>query len=124
MANTHNSGTLNIAITAAREAGRALIKYSRRLDRIKVRDKGRNEFVSDADNEAENIIIDTIRQSYPDHIILAEEKGEIKGRKPGYENSRWIIDPLDGTTNFLHQIPQYCVSIAYELDGKLQDAHI
>jgi len=124
MANPNNRGTLNIAIEAARNAGRVLNRYARQMDRLKVTDKGKNEFVSQADEEAEIAIIETIREKFPDHHILAEESGETSGKKPGKENCRWIIDPLDGTTNFLHQIPQYCVSIAFEADGKLEDAVI
>lgn len=122
MANPINSGTLNIAIEAARNASRVINGYSRKLDRIKIADKGKNEFVSEADQEAERAIIETIHEKFPTHSILAEENGVIAGRQSSDDTSRWIIDPLDGTTNFLHQIPQYSISIALEQDGKLQCA--
>jgi len=122
MANPLNSGTLNIAIEAARNASRVISRFSRKLDRIKVSDKGKNEFVSEADFEAERAIIETIQEKFPTHSILSEESGLLQGRKSADDTSRWIIDPLDGTTNFLHQIPQYSISIALEQDGKLQSA--
>jgi len=120
-----NIGTLNIATQAARAAGKVLFKFSKKLDRIKIADKGINEFVSEADQQAEYAIIEILKQNYPSHAILAEESGE-HAAKPDSDGTkhRWIIDPLDGTTNFLHGVPQYCVSIALEVEGKLQDAVI
>jgi len=122
MSTALNIGTLNVATQAALKGGQVLYRFSKKLDRIKVADKGINEFVSEADHQAELAIIEIIRQHYPEHAILAEESGETasSGSDEGARH-RWIIDPLDGTTNFLHGIPQYAVSIALEVDGKLQD---
>jgi myo-inositol-1(or 4)-monophosphatase len=83
--------------------------------------KGRNDFVTDVDRSAEQEIIDTIRRSYPNHGFLAEESGESAGRDAEFV---WIIDPLDGTTNFLHGFPQFCVSIALRHRGRLEHAVI
>lgn len=125
MSTALNIGTLNIATQAARKAGQVLYRFSKKLDRIKIADKGINEFVSEADQQAELAIIEIIRANYPHHAILAEESGELPATdKDDGNRYRWIIDPLDGTTNFLHGVPYYCVSIALEVDGKLQDAVI
>ena len=98
---------LNIAIRAARKAGSVISQYADHIDSLKITEKSRNDFVSEVDCAAEKEIISILKRSYPDHAILAEESGE----KPGNENV-WIIDPLDGTTNYLHGFPQYAVSIA------------
>jgi myo-inositol-1(or 4)-monophosphatase len=89
------------------------------LDRLTIETKGRNDFVSEVDRSAENEIIDVIRKAYPNHGILAEESGAKSG-----DNYQWVIDPLDGTTNFLHGYPQYAVSIALLDRGKLAQAVI
>ena len=99
---------LNIAIKAARKAGNIINRATRDLDLIKVETKRRNDFVTEVDRAAESAIIDELRRAYPDHAILAEESGESKAARMEY---CWIIDPLDGTTNFIHGVPQYCVSI-------------
>ena len=99
---------LNIAIKAARKAGNIINRASRDLDQIKVETKQRNDFVTEVDRAAEVAIIDELRKAFPDHAILAEESGESKAARMEY---CWIIDPLDGTTNFIHGVPQYCVSI-------------
>jgi myo-inositol-1(or 4)-monophosphatase len=106
---------LNIAMRAARRAGDLIVKSLSRLDSLKVDSKGRNDFVTDIDRKAEADIIATIRRSYPQHAILAEESG-----RSGEDEFRWIIDPLDGTTNFLHGFPTFAVSIAVEHRGRLQ----
>lgn len=125
MSTALNIGTLNVATQAARKAGQVIYRFSKKLDRIRIADKGINEFVSEADQQAELAIIEIIRQNYPEHSILAEEGGESAGKDtPEGKRHRWIIDPLDGTTNFLHGIPQYCVSIALEVDNKLENAVI
>ncbi|MBT8141559.1 MAG: inositol monophosphatase [Gammaproteobacteria bacterium] len=125
MSTSLNIGTLNVAVQAARKAGQVIYRFSKKLDRLKISDKGINEFVSEADLQAENAIIEIIQQHFPDHAILAEESGETqKPASADGKSYRWIIDPLDGTTNFLHNIPQYAVSIALEVDGKLQDGVI
>ncbi len=106
---------LNVAVKAARRAGSLINRASNDLDKLNVERKAHNDFVSEVDRAAEAIIISTIRESYPQHSILAEESGE---SKPSTESEYlWIIDPLDGTTNFLHGFPQYCVSIALSVKG-------
>jgi len=106
---------LNIAITAARAAGSLIVRYLDRVDTLEVASKHLNDFVTKVDQEAEAIIIAEIRKSYPDHGVLGEESGASGGGE-----YRWIIDPLDGTTNFLHGFPQFCVSIAVEHRGRLE----
>src|ERR1700675_3974311 len=108
---------LNIAMRAARRGGDLIVKSLSRLDSLKVDSKGRNDFVTDIDRKAEADIIATIRRSYPQHAILAEESG-----RSGTDEFVWIIDPLDGTTNFLHGFPTFAVSIALEHKGRLQHA--
>src|SRR5262245_15210783 len=98
---------LNIAVKAARRAGAIINRASRNLDIVSVREKAANDFVSDVDREAEAAIIKTLRDAYPDHSILAEESGA-----SGKSEYRWNVDPLDGTTNYLHGFPQYAVAIA------------
>jgi myo-inositol-1(or 4)-monophosphatase len=101
---------LTIAVKAARRAGNIINRGAREIDLLTVSSKGPKDFVSEVDREAERTIVETLLGSYPDHAILAEE-GTAKGANADAENV-WIIDPLDGTTNFLHGFPQYCVSIA------------
>jgi myo-inositol-1(or 4)-monophosphatase len=108
---------LNIGMRAARRAGDLIVKSLARLDSLKVDSKGRNDFVSEIDRKSEADIIATIRRSYPQHAILAEESG-----RSGDDEFMWIIDPLDGTTNFLHGFPVFAVSIAVEHRGRLQHA--
>jgi len=98
---------LNIAVKAARRAGSVINRATRNLDVLTVRTKSANDFVSEVDQEAERAIVDTLKAAYPDHAILAEESGSA-----GHSDYVWIIDPLDGTTNYLHGFPQYAVSIA------------
>ena len=105
---------LNTAITAARRAGDTAIRYARRLDELEIRSKARNEFVSQVDVAAEQIIIETIRELYPSHGIIGEETGEQAG-----DETVWIIDPLDGTTNYLHGFPMYAVSIGIQIKGRM-----
>ena len=104
----------NIAIRAARDGGRILMRYFDRVDSLKIETKSRNDFVSDVDRAAEEAIIHTISKAYPNHAILAEESGEHDGN-----NYQWVIDPLDGTTNYLHGFPQFSVSIALREKGQL-----
>lgn len=99
---------LNTAIKAARRAGQIISRASVDLDRIQVNKKQHNDFVTEVDKAAEAAIIDILLTTYPGHAILAEESGHSE-RSSEY---RWIIDPLDGTTNFIHGFPYYCVSIA------------
>ena len=108
---------LNIAVRAARSAGNVISRSMARLDSISVQVKDRNDFVTEVDREAENEIIGILRKAYPDHAILAEESGQTSG-----DDFQWIIDPLDGTTNFLHGFPQFAVSIALRHKGRLEQA--
>jgi len=110
---------LNIAIRAARAGGTIITRSVDRLDQLNVNNKAQNDFVSEVDIRAENAIIETIHKSYPNHAILAEESGEHTGNEEEY---LWIIDPLDGTTNFLHSFPQFAVSIAVKHKGRLEHA--
>ncbi len=108
---------LNVAVMAARSAGDQLIRKMNNLDKLKVEKKGHNDFVSDADHAAERAVISTVQRHYPDHAFLAEESGVT-----GESDTVWIIDPLDGTTNYLHGFPVFCVSIAVEVKGKVEHA--
>jgi myo-inositol-1(or 4)-monophosphatase len=108
---------LNIAIRAARRAGEVIARSIPRLESLEVTTKGRNDYATEVDHAAERDIIATIHRHYPDHAILAEESGA-----QGEHETRWIIDPLDGTTNFLHGFPVFAVSIAAEHRGKLEVA--
>ena len=108
---------LNIAIRAARAAGNIILKQVDRVHEIPADKKGINDFVSEVDRAAERIIIDTLNKAYPDHSILAEESGH-----HGHNEFQWIIDPLDGTTNFLHGFPQFAVSIALQCKSRLEVA--
>ena len=110
---------LNIAVRAARAAGDLIMRRFDRLDTVAVETKQRNDFVSEVDREAEARIIQILQRSYPKHGILAEESGE----QPG-DGHVWIIDPLDGTTNFLHGFPHFAVSIALAHEGRLEQAVI
>jgi myo-inositol-1(or 4)-monophosphatase len=98
---------LNTAVKAARKAGSIINRASLDVDLVKVASKGRSDFVTEVDRAAEQAIVDILLKAYPDHAILAEESGA-----SGDSEYTWIIDPLDGTTNFIHGFPQYAVSIA------------
>lgn len=111
---------LNVAIKAARAAGSIINRASLDLDILKINTKAPNDFVTEVDQAAENAIIETLLQAYPDHGILAEESGRAHGAK--HSEFVWIIDPLDGTTNFIHGFPVYCVSIALAHRGVVQQA--
>jgi myo-inositol-1(or 4)-monophosphatase len=108
---------LNIGMRAARRAGDLIVKSLSRLDSLKIDTKGRNDFVTDIDRKAEAEIMAVVRRSHPDHAFLAEESG-----RAGESEYVWIIDPLDGTTNFLHGFPTFAVSIAVQHRGRLQHA--
>ena len=112
---------LTIAVKAARRAASVIQRASNNLDILRPEQKRPNDFVSEVDRAAEQTIIDTIRDAYPDHAILAEESG---GSRIGQSEFEWIIDPLDGTTNYLHGYPQYCISIALSVRGVLSHAVI
>ena len=111
---------LNIAVRAARNAGDIIVRHSSRIDELTIASKERNDFVSEVDRRAEDEIIAIIHKAYPDHGILAEESG----RHGKSDDFLWIIDPLDGTTNFLHGFPQFSVSIALQHKGRLEQAVI
>ncbi len=111
--------TLNIAVKAARRAGGIINRAARDVDLVKVSAKRDKDFVTEVDQAAEAAIIEVLKEAYPDHAILAEESGA-----SGESEHVWIIDPLDGTTNFIHGLPQYCVSIALQHKGVLQHAVI
>lgn len=106
---------LNIAVRAARRAGEVIVRGMNRLHRLEVREKGQNDFVTEIDVAAERDIIETIHRHYPNHAILGEESGP-----SGASEFVWIIDPLDGTTNFLHGFPQFAVSIGVQRRGRME----
>jgi len=108
---------LNTAVKAARRAGNIINRAAQNLDVIAVTQKAANDFVSDVDRDADRAIIKVLLDAYPGHSILAEESGA-----SGRSEFQWIIDPLDGTTNFLHGFPQYAVSIALSHKGTLTQA--
>ena len=108
---------LNIAVKAARRAGSIINRASQDIDLLTVQRKGNHDYVSEVDKMAEQAIVETLLEAYPDHAILAEEGGA-----QGNSEYVWIIDPLDGTTNFLHGLPQFAVSIALQHKGLLSQA--
>ncbi|AXQ16366.1 MULTISPECIES: inositol-1-monophosphatase [Shewanella] len=110
---------LTIAVRAARAAGQTIMRAYTELDRIEVDAKGVNDFVTSVDKEAEAAIIYQIRKSYPDHSIVGEENGENRGTNQDY---LWIVDPLDGTNNFVNGVPHFAVSIAMQYKGKTEVA--
>lgn len=115
---------VNIAVRAARSAGNIIARNIDRIDRIKVEEKGRYDFVTDIDRQAEEAIIDTLHRAYPHHAIIAEESGIHEQNPVEQAEYTWIIDPLDGTANFLHGFPQVGISIALQRRGKLEAAVI
>jgi myo-inositol-1(or 4)-monophosphatase len=115
---------LSIAVRAARRAGAIINRAALDSGGLQVRSKQANDFVTEVDRAAEAAIIDAVQKSYPEHAILGEESGAIgpqsgPASESGKREYRWIIDPLDGTTNFIHGFPQYCVSIGVEHQGSL-----
>jgi myo-inositol-1(or 4)-monophosphatase len=108
---------LNIAVRAARSAGNIIVRHLDRVDALTIDTKQRNDFVTEVDRQAEREIIAVLRKAYPNHGILAEESGAQAG-----DDYLWVIDPLDGTTNFLHGFPQFGVSIALQHKGVLEQA--
>ena len=110
------SANLNLMIKAARKAGRSLVKDFREVEQLQVSSKGPGDFVSRADKEAERIIKEELRTARPTYGWLGEETGEEAGEDP---TRRWIVDPLDGTTNYLHGLPHWAVSIALEHKGEV-----
>ncbi len=110
---------LNIAIRAARAAGDYISRQVNNIPNLEVESKSTNDFVTQVDRQAEARIIETLLKAYPDHSIMAEESGN-----QGDSEYQWIIDPLDGTTNFLHGFPHFAVSIALQHNGRLEQAVI
>jgi len=116
---------LTVAVRAARRAGRIINRASVDLEQLQVARKQRNDFVTEVDHASEQAIIDTLLGAYPDHAILAEESGHTAGKQavPAREADHlWVIDPLDGTTNFIHGFPQYAISIALMQRGVVTQA--
>jgi len=111
---------LNIAVKAARRAGAIINRASQDIGTLTIKSKNFNDFVSEVDVAAERAIIDTLKDAYPTHGFLGEESGSTSNES----DFIWIIDPLDGTTNFLHGFPQYCVSIALQHKGEITQAVI
>jgi myo-inositol-1(or 4)-monophosphatase len=109
---------VNIAVRAARRAGNVILRNLNRVDSLAVVEKGRNDFVTEVDRAAEQEIIQTVLRSYPTHGFLAEESGVTAADAEFV----WVIDPLDGTTNFLHGFPQFCVSLGIQYRGKIEHA--
>jgi myo-inositol-1(or 4)-monophosphatase len=109
---------LGIAVRAARRAGAIINRAARDVDLLSVTRKRHNDFVTEVDKAAEQAVIEILHRAYPDHAILAEESGATAGQAAGSEYT-WIIDPLDGTTNFIHGFPQYAVSIGLKHKGVL-----
>lgn len=108
---------VNIGIKAARLAGNIILKAQDKIDELQVIQKGRHDFASQVDSAAEEIIIQTIKKAYPHHAILGEETGLTPATDKN--DITWIIDPLDGTTNFLHGFPQFCVSIGVKQGDRI-----
>ena len=112
--------TVNIAVRAARAAGDIILRYHNQIDLLTIENKSENDFVSEVDKSAEIAIIKEIKKAFPQHSILGEESGKVFGDN----DYQWIIDPLDGTTNYLHGFPQYAVSIALFEKGMVTHAVI
>lgn len=106
---------LNIALRAARSAGNIIVRAMERLDTLQIMEKNAHDFVTEIDKQAEHVIIETIRAAYPAHSILAEESGKQEGNEVV-----WIIDPLDGTSNYIHGFPHFAVSIGIQQKGRLE----
>ncbi|MDP2369868.1 inositol monophosphatase family protein [Rhodoferax sp.] len=113
---------INVAIKAARAAGSIINRAALDVEAVRISQKQVNDFVTEVDHAAEQAIIDMLLTAYPGHGILAEESGSEHGAKDSHYV--WIIDPLDGTTNFIHGLPVYCVSIALAVKGKIEQAVI
>ena len=111
---------LNVAIKAARAAGAIINRAALDVEAVRISQKQVNDFVTEVDHASEAAIIDTLLTAYPDHGFLAEESGSQHGN-PNADHI-WIIDPLDGTTNFIHGFPTYCVSIALQVRGRIEQA--
>jgi myo-inositol-1(or 4)-monophosphatase len=113
---------LNVAVKAARAAGAIINRAALDVESVRISQKQVNDFVTEVDHASEQVIIETLLTAYPHHAIWAEESGKVHGAQGS--DSVWIIDPLDGTTNFIHGFPVYCVSIALSVKGKVEQAVI
>ena len=113
---------LNVAVKAARAAGAVINRAALDVEAVRISQKQLNDFVTEVDHASEKVIIETLLGAYPGHGILAEDSGSAHGAKDS--ECVWIIDPLDGTTNFIHGFPVYCVSIALAVRGKVEQAVI
>ncbi len=114
--------TLNIAVKAARRAAQLINRAALDLSLLEVTSKRQNDYVTEVDRAAENVIIETLRETYPNYAILAEESGVSGTSGDAIPEYQWIIDPLDGTTNFIHGMPQYAISIALAQRGQITQA--
>ena len=112
-----NSPKFNIMYKACMKASKSLIRDFGEIENLQVSSKGPGDFVSSADKRTERIIIEELLKAYPDYGILSEEVGQINEKN---KTNRWIIDPIDGTSNFLNGIPQFAISIGYEEDNKVK----
>ena len=112
---------VNIALEAARKGCKELLNFKDEIDKMDIIEKGPTDYVTELDKRVEEIIISSLRKTYPNHSYLSEEAGIIKGKD---NDSIWVIDPLDGTTNYIHGFPVYCVSIALKIKGRLELAVI
>lgn len=112
---------VNIGLRAARLAAEEILEAWSRPDRIRITEKGRNDYVTDVDNTVEQILVEHIRKSYPDHSFLCEEGGLTEGEDA---DTLWVIDPIDGTRNFILGLPHFCISMACLKNGKLEHAII
>jgi myo-inositol-1(or 4)-monophosphatase len=113
---------LNTAVKAARKAGNIINRASLDIERLGVATKGHNDFVTEVDQAAEAVIIETLLGAYPTHAVLAEESGLRGAPQPEGNDYTWIVDPLDGTTNFIHGFPQYSISIGLQHNGQMTQA--
>lgn len=114
---------VNMALRAARAAAEIIVHAYRDLENLKVEAKDRNDFVTQVDRASEEMIISSLRKAYPDHGFFGEESGHTEGKGEG-KDYLWIIDPLDGTTNFIRGIPQFAISIACQYRGRIEHAVI
>lgn len=109
---------VNIAVQAARKAGKLILNGVENLDRLKIAEKSVNDFVTNVDKAVENDLIQSIHKAYPKHTIIGEESGEVKGTEES--DVKWIIDPVDGTNNFIHGFPQFAIAISIEVKGVIE----
>ncbi|HYH23344.1 MAG TPA: inositol monophosphatase family protein, partial [Azospirillum sp.] len=110
------SALINVMVRAAEKAGRALVRDFGEVEQLQVSRKGPADFVSTADRKAEKTLRDELQKARPDFGFLMEESGESEGKD---KSARWIVDPLDGTTNFLHGLPHWAISVALEKNGEI-----